>query len=302
MGVERKPDSSEGGSIAILALWTLALISLLLAPVAFATRSTLQITRNAVAESQARHAAEAGTQLGLARLLRRQVAGSSYFDGTPEIWRKGSTQVSVAIADEAGKIDLNVAPLTLLTGLFTAVGTGREAAALLACNVLDHRGEFPAGCPEQGGPHIGHRFAMPEQLAELPGIDDALYDRIADCVTVATGASAVDPRVAPRAVLMAIPGAREAFVDAFLQERASSHDLTATAGLVPTDAAPFLMSTPGRDFTVVSIAKTENGARYRAELQVRLTGRVAQPYEVVAWRTPSADRDAQPPRPVRRAP
>jgi general secretion pathway protein K len=301
------PGDGEGGSIAILALWALALISLLLAPVAFATRGTLQITRNALAESQARHAAEAGTQLGLARLLRRQGTGPTYFDGSPEAWRQGSTRVSISIADEAGKIDLNVAPLTLLTGLFAAVGTGQEAAELLACNVLDRRGEFPADCPEQGGAHIGRRFVMPEQLAELPGINDALYDRIADCVTVATGASAIDPRVAPRTVLMAIPGASESFVDAFLRERATWQDLAATAGLVPTAAAPFLMATPGRDFTIVSIATTEGatsegGARYRAELQVRLTGRVAQPYEVVAWRTPSADRDSQPPRAARRVP
>jgi len=302
MGAERKPNRGERGSIAILALWALALISLLLAPVAFATRSTLQITRNALAESQARHAAEAGTQLGLARLMRRKDAGPSYFDGTPEVWQQGSTQVSISIADEAGKIDLNVAPLTMLTGLFAAVGAGRETAELLACNVLDHRGEFPADCPEQNGPHTGRRFAIPEQVAELPGINDALYDRIADCVTVATGASAVDPRVAPRAVLMAIPGASEAFVDAFLRERASWHDLAATAGLIPTAAAPFLMSTTSRDFTIVSIAKTVGGARYRAELQVRLTGRAAQPYEVIAWRTPPAERDTQSLRVARRVP
>jgi hypothetical protein len=113
---------------------------------------------------------------------------------------------------------------------------------------------------------------------------------VADCVTVATGASAIDPRVAPRAVLMAIPGASADLVDELLKDRASERDLaTADANFVPPAAAPFLMATPGRDFTVAATATTEGGARYRAELQIRLTGRATQPYQVVAWRAPPAE-------------
>jgi general secretion pathway protein K len=280
----------QRGSITILALWGVALIFMLIAPVAFATRGELQIARNALAESRARLAAEAGTQLGLLRLLRRHASGTS-FDGTPALWQQGSTRVAIAIADEAGKIDLNLAPLELLVGLFKAVGVPREAAELLACNVLDHRGDNGTGCPEPDVPHAGRRFAVPEELAELPGIDDRLYNRVADYVTVATGASAIDPRVAPRAVLMAIPGATEGLVDAFLKSRAMWRDFgDADNGLIPPGAAPYVMVSPSRDFTITASATTIDGARYRAELQVRLTGRAAQPYQVMAWRTPSADR------------
>ena len=132
----------ESGSIAILALWGIALIFILIAPVALATRGEVQIARNALAESRARLAAEAGTQLGLLHLLRQRDAGATAFDGTPKAWAQGSTRVAVAIADEAGKIDLNVAPLELLTGLFASVGEPREAAGLIACNVLDRRGDY----------------------------------------------------------------------------------------------------------------------------------------------------------------
>ena len=295
-------DDPERGSIAILALWGVALIFMLIAPVAFATRGELQIARNALAESRARLAAEAGTQLGLLRLLGRQGSGAAYFDGTAEPWQQGSTRVAIAIADEAGKIDLNLAPLELLAGLFEAVGTAHEAAVLLACNVLDRRGDTGAGCPVSDAPHLGRRFAVPEELAELPGIDDRLYDRVADDVTVATGASAIDPMVAPRAVLMAIPGATEGLVDAFLQSRATWRDFGAADANPLPSAAPFLMVTPGRDFTISATATTAEGARYRAELQVRLTGRAAQPYQVVAWRTPPADRGVAAAAKVRHAP
>jgi general secretion pathway protein K len=295
-------DDAERGSIAILALWGVALIFILIAPVAFATRGELQIAQNAVAESRARLAAEAGTQLGLLQLLRRHASGA-IFDGTPETRHQGSTRVAIAIADEAGKIDLNLAPLEFLAGLFEAVGTPHEMAELLACNVLDHRGDTGIGCPESDSPAAGRRFAVPEELAELPGIDDQLYDRIADYITVATGASAIDPRVAPRAVLMAIPGATDSLVDAFLESRTMWRDFgTADAGLMPAGATPYVMASPNRDYTIVGTAITAGDARYRAELQVRLTERAAQPYQVIAWRTPPADRGATAPMKPRRTP
>jgi general secretion pathway protein K len=296
-------SGSERGSIAILALWGVALIFMLIAPVAFATRGELQIARNALAESRARLAAEAGTQLGLVRLLRRHDPGTSTFDGTPDGWQLGTTKVAIAIADEAGKIDLNAAPQEMLAGLFAGVGVPREAAELIACNVLDRRGDIGTLCPGQDAPRDARRFSVPEELAEVPGIGERLYDRVADCVTVATGASAIDPLVAPRDVLMAIPGATDSMIDDFLQSRATLHDLaSAGAGLIPAATAPFLMASPQRDFTIAATATTDTGARFRAELQIRLTEQSAHPYQVVAWRTPPAERGTDTPPPARRAP
>jgi len=290
MGVRSRKDHSESGSIVLLALWGVALICILIAPVAFATRGDMQIARNALAESRARLAAEAGTQLGLQRLLRRSDAGTTTFDGTPEAWTLGSTPVAIAIVDEAGKVDLNLAPVDLLAGLFEAVGDPRAAAELVACNVLYERGDYGADCPQPDAAHVGRRFTVIEELAEVPGVSGALYDRVAPYVTVATGASAIDPRVAPRAVLLAIPGATAGLVDAFLDSRKTWSDLGVDAAATFASAAPYVMISPHRDFTIATTAATSDGARYRAELQVRLTGRAAQPYQVIAWRTPPAGR------------
>jgi general secretion pathway protein K len=302
MPAETSRPNPERGSVAILALWGIALIFMLIAPVAFATHGELQIARNALAESRARLAAEAGTQLGLLRLLRSHDSGG-VFDGTPQAWQQGSTKVTIAIADEAGKIDLNLAPLEMLAGLFEAVGANQEAAGLIACNILDRRGDTGTDCPQSDTPHAGQRFVVPEELAELPGIDDQLYNRVADDVTVISGASAIDPMVAPRTVLLAIPGATASLVDSFIESRATTRDLGAgDAELIPSAAAPYVMASPGRDYTITATAATTDGARYRAELQVRLTGRAAQPYQVIAWRTPPADRGTMPPVKSRRVP
>jgi general secretion pathway protein K len=284
-----RADSAQRGSVAILALWAMAIIAVLLTATSETTRSEALIARNMVAASRARHAAEAGTQLGLDRLLHRHAAAGAVFDGTPERWQDGSTAVELAIIDEAGKVDLNIAPVELLAGLLIAIGVPREAALLLACNIADWRGEPGPGCPEPGSAATPqrHRFGAPEELAQLPGFDEPLYDAIADYVTVATGASAVAPLVAPRMVLLAVPGATPTLVDTFLQNRHDSgaEQLAAVAGPVP-----FLMASPGRDFTISARARTAGGARFRADLQVRLTEQPNHPYEVMAWRTPPVDR------------
>jgi general secretion pathway protein K len=282
-------DSAQRGSVAILALWAMTIVAVLLAAAGATTRSEALIARNMVAAARARMAAEAGTQLGLERLLRRHTDVGAAFDGTPELWQDGSTRVEIAIADEAGKIDINLAPLELLAGLFSAVGEPPETALLLACNVLDRRGETGPGCPQPGfgAPPTPHRFAMPEELAQVPGINPTLYDAIADDVTVATGASAIAPLVAPRTVLLAVPGATAAMVDSFLDGR---REAGAAALPVAAGPVPFLMSSPGRDFTISAVATTADRARYRADLQVRLTEQPNRPYEVIAWRTPPVDR------------
>ena len=293
----RQPHRDERGSIAILALWGVALVFVLLSAASIITRSEVAIARNQLGTARASTAAEAGTQLGLARLLRRRGEGITIFDGTPEAWWDGTTRIEIAIVDEAGKIDVNLAPLPLLTGLFAAVGRPDDEALLLACNVVDRRGEIGPGCPEpaesSGRAGRGRRFAAPEELAQLPGFDDALYEAIADYVTVATGASAIDPLVARRPVLLAIPGATASLVDAFLANRARWSDLAAAgAGINLPPAIPFVTASPNRDFTIEATATTADAARFRADLQVRLTDMPHHPYDVIAWRMPSAGQRA----------
>lgn len=290
----------ESGSIALLALWSIVIIGFLLTAATLTTRTELLVATNAIAESQARLAAEAGTQLGLARLIRRRGEGTLVFDGTPELWRDGGAEIDVAIIDEAGKIDLNEAPYELLSGLLVALGRSHETALLLACNILDRRGTAAgAPCPEpyeaidQTRPRP-QRFIVPEELAQVPGFDDSLYDEIADYVTVATRASAIDPLVAARPVLLAIPGATATLVDTFIESRERWHDIAAAdSGLGLAPALPFVTTSPAREFTIKAIARSATGARYRADLLVRLTEMPAHPYEVLATRAPPVDRGRQ---------
>ena len=128
------------------------------------------------------------------------------------------------------------------------------------------RGDTGTGCPEPAEaigeqPRRRERFVAPEELAQLPGFDEALYEAVADCVTVATSASAIDPRVAPRTVLLAIPGATPALVDAYLDHRETMRDFAGSDDAQLLAAAPALMTSPMRDFTISAVATIANGAR-----------------------------------------
>jgi general secretion pathway protein K len=287
-GRTNTPSSTQRGSVTILVLWGIAIVFALLVATSYTTRTEVAISRNEVGAMRARYAAEAGTQIGLARLLARRAQGSAIFDGHPEPWRDGSVVVEIALQDEAGKIDINQAPLELLEGLFVAVGQPKEAALLIACRVMEHRGTSAPDCPEPPSAPTATPivFVATEELAGLPGFDDRLYRAVADFVTVATGATSIDPMVAPRTVLLALPGATADEVDSWLSNRAMIAETEPDAsGFETLGSSPYLMVTPVRDFTVGAVAKTADGARARAELQVRLTGVVNRPYQVMAWRS-----------------
>lgn len=283
----RAKSERERGSVAVLVLWGVAIIFAILAAASYTMRGETLIVRNELAASRARAAAEAGTQLGLAHLLARRARGATVFDGHPEPWQDGSTRIVVSIEDEAGKIDLNVAPPDLIAGLFTALGEPDAEAALIACRIAARRGSPGVDCADETPPPRGHVFAAPEEIAGLPGVGDRLFEAAVDDITVATGSSAIDPTVASRTVLLALPGATPELVDAWLAGRAAARELDpAGSGFGALPDAPDLAVSPLRDFTVSAVATTADGARARADLEVRLTGNERRPYVVLAFRTP----------------
>jgi hypothetical protein len=145
-------------------------------------------------------------------------------------------------------------------------------------------------------------FVVPEELAQVPGFDDALYAAVADYVTVATRASAIDPFAAARPVLLAIPGATAALVDSFLDARARWHDVANLEAAGLFRGLPWVMASPLRDFTISAIGTAGGHIRYRADLQVRLTEIANRPYEFVATRAPPAERGRQRPAAAPRVP
>ena len=122
--------------------------------------------------------------------------------------------MQVWIEDEDGKIDLNGAPLPLLTGLLIAQGLPEEDAKVMADRIGDFRDEDsepePLGAEDEA--YLGAGLA--QGAADQPfarkanswvlGMTQSLYQQIRPYVTVYSGAEGIDPTRAPRPVLEAL--------------------------------------------------------------------------------------------------
>jgi general secretion pathway protein K len=286
--VTRLRRANERGAALVVVLWGIALIAAAIVAIGMMTRSESLIARNALENARARHAAEAGVQLALHRLLSYS-RGAHRFDGMPETWQDGTTAVALAIQDEEGKIDLNVAPFALILGALRSAGASPPDALAIACAIVARRGYVDPQCVEGDTPPPaiapGLLVAV-EEARRLFGVDETLYRRLAPLVTVFSGSAAIDPRVAPRDVLIAVPTLSPGFVDSYLGRRALWRDGAGPEGLGDMRDRRFFAISTGRTFAISARATTAGGARHSAEMVVRLTHRADQPYAVLAWREP----------------
>ncbi|MBI3514400.1 MAG: general secretion pathway protein GspK [Proteobacteria bacterium] len=273
----------ERGAALIVVLWGVALIAAAIIAIGATSRSESLIGRNALENARARHAAEAGIQLALHRLLAYP-RGTHLFDGTPMSWQDGTATVVLAIQDEEGKIDLNAASFELIAGVLRGAGLGPDAALPTACRIVARRGYYDPQCldGDRAPPAVepGLLVAV-EEARRLLGVSDVLYRRLAPLVTVFSGSSAIDPRVAPRDVLLAVPTLSTGLVDSWIGRR------TLAEGLGELRDRRYFAVTTGRTFAVSAHATTAGGGRHRAEMVVRLTHRPEQPFAVLAWREPA---------------
>jgi len=286
----RHEHRNERGAALVVVLWGVALIAAAVVAIGMVSRSESLIARNALENARAREATEAGIQLALHRLLSYP-RGTHLFDGTPATWQDGSTAVALAIQDEEGKIDLNAASFDLILGALRSAGAGPPTAREIACAIVARRGFYDPQCLIDNIPppavQPGLLVAV-EETRRFAGIGDALYRRLAPLVTVFSGSAAIDPRVAPADVLLAVPTVSPGLVDSYMARRALWRD----GGATPQDLGElndrrFFAVSTGRTFAISARATTANGGHHTAEMVVRLTYRADQPFAVLAWREPT---------------
>jgi general secretion pathway protein K len=252
-----------------MAVWVLALLALIAASVTSDVRAGLGISRNKVEASQTRALADAGVWAALAALLDARRAGTLAVDGRYQVlpMGEGSGTVSVAIQDEAGKIDVNVAPEDALRSLFEIVGVAKPLATALAKEINLYRSKRDAA--GAGPPPKPPVFLTQEELRLVPGMTVDLYARISPFITVYGGDGRVSAMTAPLAVL------RATGLDAATAERA-----------VKDRGMPDAAAIRPRVVTITSRATLPSGSVFSREAVVDLTQRKDRLYQLLAWTAP----------------
>jgi general secretion pathway protein K len=174
----------QKGVALLLVLWVLALLSTLLAGllgwVHLQNRQALWQRQH----TQAVLAAEAGIGMAVLAQLDRDPQQHWKADNQPHGLRFDEAALAVSLGSETGKLDLNAAPAESFARLLVACGANPDLARQVAQGLEQRRGGGRAP------------LRMVEEVRELPGIGQPLYQCASSHVTLWSGMSAPDPRMA----------------------------------------------------------------------------------------------------------
>jgi general secretion pathway protein K len=251
----------------------LALLTVLILSLTSATRTELNVAHNQKETARARAIADAGVTLAILGTLDPSPA--TQWLGASEIHnlRFASGTIRVAVQDEYGKIDLNVAPPELLAGLFRALALSETESDRLVAAIMTLRAEALAqsatGAETSaavGGLAPQKPFLAIEELRLLPGMTSTLYERLGPFLTVYSAQYGVNPLTAPPQVLQSLPGATPDLIAAFLAARSAAGS---AAGSLPLLVGVSDIVFGGLHlFTVTSEGRTQSGARFVREAVV----------------------------------
>ena len=221
----------QSGVALVLVLWASVLLTVVASAFIVERRTETLIVRNSAALARAEAAADAGVFRGIFEMYRSDNEPDRWKrDGTVQEWSFDSMPVRVEMRDESAKIDINTAADQLLRGLLVSAGLKDEEAARLLDAILDWRDpdafKRPNGAEEPDYRDAGltykpanSAFQAIEELQLVLGMRPDLYRRLAPSITVFSRQPGVNPQIASREVLLAIPGLTPEIVDRYIADR-----------------------------------------------------------------------------------
>jgi len=300
----RTGRSRQRGIALVLVIWVVTLLMAIAGAFLYAMRTDARAARNAALIARGEALAQAAVSRAVIELFKPQ-------DG-PEVWKRDGgvrqwvfdkARVSVRLSDESAKIDINTANNELLKGLFRYAGMGEDDAAKLLDAVLDWRDSDslrrPLGAEEAEYAQAGYKgrpanypFQSTEELQLVLGMTAGVYQRIAPMITVYSRQSGVNPHLARRPVLLAIPGVTAEAVDLFLGER----DVARSEGrMAPifTAAGPYASYAQTAAASIRVDVELDEGVVVSRDAVAMLSPQFPRrPYTLLAWREVSRDKDA----------
>ncbi len=265
--------SRERGLALVSVLWGIAILSLIAAAMLSASVTSAHLDRNSWNATRAGSAADEAVSQSILALLDARLAQQPRVDGTPFALTFDDVPVRVWIQDESGRINLNFAPKDQLQALFVYAGLERNDAGTLADRIVTLR--TPIGA-------VGAvaTFRAADELLAIPGVTRALFARIEPLITVFGQSGGINQRVAPRAVLRALPGMDDDAIATLLKQRDETH-AAAMADTQNTAGSPLAIANSAFLITVETHVAATRVVRTAV---VRFTGDVTKPYLIEAWR------------------
>ncbi len=285
----------QHGIALVLVLWATTLLTVIAASFAFSMRTDTLLAQNLAASARAQALADAGVQRALYEMFK-PIADLQRWkgDGVPHQWEFGGGKLSIMVLDVSGKIDLNSASDDLLKGLLKSVGLTVEESIVLLDAIVDWRDgdDLPrpkgAEVAEYKAAGLKYRpsnapFETVNELQRVLGMTPDLYANLADALTVDSHQAGINAAIAPRKVLLALPGANAALVDAYLIARQEA----LVKNLPPPPFAPAAAAVAGDDGSVYSVraeAALPDGTVFIRETVVKVDQGAVRKFVFFSWK------------------
>ncbi len=268
----RASGRRDRGFALLIVLWTLVLIAFLVLHLTASGRTEIRIADNLVDNAVAAAAADGGISEAIFNLANPRPDQRWRLDGAPHSLAIGDSRVTVRLADEAARINPNLASPALMEALLRAVGSDQATAQRLTVAISDWVGTEATAPPQAvlsaqyraAGLDYGPPGSPLESIGELGkvlGMTPALLAALRPHLTLygppEPNPAAADPVVA--AALALIPPLAGA---------------NASLGASPQDVLTV---------RIIASARGPGNARVRRAAIVRIGSTLPQGYVVLAW-------------------
>lgn len=286
----------QQGMILVIVLWIVTLLSVMAGAFAYSMRTETQLAISAVERAQARALAGAGVAYAMVWQLDFDASRKAWPpNGDPHEWEFGGGRLRIEVTNANGLVSLNRASKDLLGVLFSGVGVDGRDRDQLVESMLDWselsqqqagNGGFSRRLGVKGQPKKA-RFESVEELQQIPGMSQALYERIAEGVTPFSNHVGVNPEFAPAWLLQSL-GLSEGVVTNYVSSRAQAAADGSLPPPLPNSTGGQAIFAGGRTsvYHIVVTAVTETGASatVKAVTDMQGGGIVGQDLRLLAWR------------------
>jgi general secretion pathway protein K len=309
--------TKEAGSVLLLVILILTLISVLVLSWAQEWRTELKLANNFGEAHKCQRLAEAGIYYALGKLVTAKTAEMSGMNtvapparaDSGALWQ-GDQQphelelpdgiVEVRIGDEGGKINLNLASEPLLLNFFTVLGLPEPQVRIMVDSIQDWRvkGSYPRLYGAKNAyylsldpPYVAKngKFETVEELAWVRGFEASpLIPQLSRWLTVRSAESGINLNTAPLEVLLAMGFARDAALNILSTRQAmplrNFQEIAQTSANLALGQGVQMSFRSSSFFTITSTGMVKkNSGRQTIRATVRLDTNQRVPWTIISW-------------------
>lgn len=277
-------SSHERGAALIPVVLLIGLLSLLVTSLSvYVTNSatSLSITRDRITQSAL---IQSALEFGMGRVLSTPKAIP--IEGEDRI-RLQTGEAHLQWRGENARLDINVVDETLLASLLETIGLSAIKAKQLTNLIIVRRSgdinkplprEYLGLANKKRGP-----FAHIRELLDLPGMTTQIFYQLAPLITVYSGSSAIDPRLADRRLIEAIPDMSRPLVAEILSLRGMKDDDAKSKLSALGDRARFFDLTRRATTRFTIETRSAHSTIRRYEIVTIHFPDDTRPYRILSW-------------------